>query len=182
MSPNLEVVEGGAVDSADSLGDLARQPRIHLPCTLPCLLAEAGYPEPLHLDNTCTPGEADALDTIAENNGFVPLPGMGLDDTQSTFSGEPKELCQDGLASDDDGDTALQYAAFGNQPPIMEMLLKVGANINAVNRAKCTALHVAVNKQHTNYMRVLLKFRTIIINIQDTYGDTASRRYREGQH
>ncbi|KAL1486924.1 hypothetical protein MTO96_031158 [Rhipicephalus appendiculatus] len=52
MSPNFELVEGGAVESADSLGDFAREQRIHLPCTLPCLLAEAGYPEQLHLDNT----------------------------------------------------------------------------------------------------------------------------------
>ncbi|KAL1477937.1 hypothetical protein MTO96_016916 [Rhipicephalus appendiculatus] len=49
MSTNLEVVEGGAGDSADSLGDFAREPRTHLLCTLSCLLAEAGNPKQLHL-------------------------------------------------------------------------------------------------------------------------------------
>ncbi|KAH7983615.1 hypothetical protein HPB52_013145 [Rhipicephalus sanguineus] len=53
MSTSLEVLGGGAVDSADSLGDLARDPRIHLLCAMPRLLAEAGYPEQLHLEATC---------------------------------------------------------------------------------------------------------------------------------
>ncbi|KAH7984278.1 hypothetical protein HPB52_018929 [Rhipicephalus sanguineus] len=52
MSTNLEVVEGGAADAADSLGDLARHQRICLLCTLPCLLAEAGYPKQQHLEAT----------------------------------------------------------------------------------------------------------------------------------
>ncbi|KAL1477940.1 hypothetical protein MTO96_016919 [Rhipicephalus appendiculatus] len=50
---HLQVVQVGAVDSEDSLGDLAREPRTHLLCTRPCLLAEAGYPKQLHLEATC---------------------------------------------------------------------------------------------------------------------------------
>lgn len=77
-------------------------------------------------------------------------------------------------SQDDDGDNALHYAAFGNQPAVIETLLRAGADINALNRAKCTALHVAVNKQHSDCVRVLLKFRSVLnVNIQDTFGDTA---------
>ncbi|KAH7984457.1 hypothetical protein HPB52_021014 [Rhipicephalus sanguineus] len=53
MRRSLEVIGGGAVDSADSLGHFARDPRIHLLCAMPRLLAEAGYPEQLHLEATC---------------------------------------------------------------------------------------------------------------------------------
>ncbi|XP_015433480.1 PREDICTED: E3 ubiquitin-protein ligase MIB2 [Dufourea novaeangliae] len=45
-------------------------------------------------------------------------------------------------AVDEDGDTPLHYAAFGNQPEIMELLLSRGAPINAVNNGKCNALDI----------------------------------------
>jgi len=35
------------------------------------------------------------------------------------------------------------FAAFGNQPIVMELLLKAGALVNAINRGQCSALHVA---------------------------------------
>ncbi|XP_022698616.1 E3 ubiquitin-protein ligase MIB2-like isoform X1 [Varroa jacobsoni] len=90
-------------------------------------------------------------------------------------------------SADDDGDTALHYAAFGNQPAVIERLLAAGANINAQNNTKCTPLHVAVNKQFLECVRVLLSYtsalgqhhhgslreRALNINIQDAYGDTA---------
>ncbi|KAL1420238.1 hypothetical protein MTO96_024459 [Rhipicephalus appendiculatus] len=46
-------VVGGALDSADSLGDLARQPRIRLRDMLPSVLTRAGYPKQLPLEATC---------------------------------------------------------------------------------------------------------------------------------
>ena len=61
---------------------------------------------------------------------------------------------------------------FRNQPDITEFLLQKNANINSVNKNGCTSLHVAVNKQHTNCVRVLLKYKCDV-NIQDSYGDTA---------
>ncbi|KAH7983700.1 hypothetical protein HPB52_013780 [Rhipicephalus sanguineus] len=76
MSTNLEVVEGGAADAADSLGDLARHQRICLLCTLPCLLAEAGYPKQQHLEATCAYHE---LGAPSQFNGYDIIMSMLLD-------------------------------------------------------------------------------------------------------
>ena len=46
-----------------------------------------------------------------------------------------------------------------------------GAPINAVNNAKCSPLHVAVNKQHLDCVRTLLRHGPDV-NLQDSYGDT----------
>lgn len=54
----------------------------------------------------------------------------------------------------------------------MELLLSRGAAINAVNNGRCSALHVAVNKQHAQCVRVLLRHHCDV-NLQDSYGDTA---------
>lgn len=54
----------------------------------------------------------------------------------------------------------------------MELLLSRGAAINAVNNGKCSALHVAVNKQHAQCVKVLLRHHCDV-NLQDSYGDTA---------
>lgn len=47
-----------------------------------------------------------------------------------------------------------------------------GAPIDAVNNSKCSALHVAVNKQHAACVRILLH-HGCDVNLQDEYGDTA---------
>ena len=39
----------------------------------------------------------------------------------------------------------------------MELLLKKGAIIDALNNGECSTLHVAVNKQHLDCVRVLLQ-------------------------
>ncbi|XP_043466161.1 E3 ubiquitin-protein ligase MIB2 isoform X2 [Leptopilina heterotoma] len=75
-------------------------------------------------------------------------------------------------AVDEDGDSPLHYAAFGDQPEIMELLLDRGAPINAVNNGKCSALHVAVNKQQAQCVHTLLR-HGCDVNLQDSYGDTA---------
>lgn len=54
----------------------------------------------------------------------------------------------------------------------MDLLLSRGASINAVNNGRCSALHVAVNKQHVQCVRVLLRYHCDV-NLQDSYGDTA---------
>lgn len=41
----------------------------------------------------------------------------------------------------------------------MDLLLKAGADRDATNKGSCTALHVAINKQHVNCVRVLLKWK-----------------------
>lgn len=55
---------------------------------------------------------------------------------------------------------------------VMEMLLHHGANINAVNKGRCTALHIAAHKQPIHCVSLLLT-RGADVNIQDSYGDTA---------
>ncbi|XP_073976711.1 E3 ubiquitin-protein ligase mind bomb 2 isoform X2 [Rhodnius prolixus] len=73
---------------------------------------------------------------------------------------------------DDEDDTALHYAAFGNQPAVMEYLLESGADVNSINANHCTPLHVSVSKKHIGCVRVVLKHFPDL-NLQDSYGDTA---------
>ena len=47
----------------------------------------------------------------------------------------------------------------------MELLLKKGAGIDALNNGECSTLHVAVNKQHLDCVRVLLLHKANV-NIQ----------------
>lgn len=54
----------------------------------------------------------------------------------------------------------------------MELLLSRGASIDALNNGKCSALHVAVNKQHKYCVSTLLN-HNCNVNLQDSYGDTA---------
>ena len=54
----------------------------------------------------------------------------------------------------------------------MELLLARRAPINAVNNGKCSALHVAVNKQQPQCVNTLLR-KDCDVNLQDSYGDTA---------
>ncbi|XP_075541879.1 E3 ubiquitin-protein ligase MIB2-like isoform X2 [Dermacentor variabilis] len=75
---------------------------------------------------------------------------------------------------DEDGDRALHYATYGDKPDVIELLLNLGADINATNKKKFTALQVAVKKKHVNCVRVLInKFpERLDVNIQDGVGDT----------
>lgn len=72
---------------------------------------------------------------------------------------------------DAEGDTALHYAAFGNQSAAAVALLKGGADGNKLNKNKCSPLHVAVNKGYTDVVKTLLNF-SCDVNAQDSYGDT----------
>lgn len=72
---------------------------------------------------------------------------------------------------DSEGDTALHYAAFGNQPMTAAALLKGGADGNKLNKNKCSPLHVAVNKGYTEVVKTLLSY-SCDANAQDSYGDT----------
>lgn len=51
----------------------------------------------------------------------------------------------------------------------MELLLRKGASINVVNKARCSALHVAVNKQHAACVKVLVKYNCDV-NVQVSGG------------
>lgn len=43
-----------------------------------------------------------------------------------------------------------------NQPAVIDMLLTHGMNVNIVNKSQCSALHIAVNKQFRQCVKVLL--------------------------
>jgi len=46
-----------------------------------------------------------------------------------------------------------------NQADVTEFLLSKNAQVNAVNKGGCSALHVAVNKQQLRCVHVLLKHK-----------------------
>ena len=46
--------------------------------------------------------------------------------------------------------------AFGDEPSVMELLAHAGADLNARNKRRQTALHIAVNKGHVGVVKVLL--------------------------
>jgi len=51
----------------------------------------------------------------------------------------------------------------------MEVLLQKKANLNSLNNGDCSTLHVAVNKQHLECVRVLLRHRANVnIQVNDT--------------
>jgi len=49
----------------------------------------------------------------------------------------------------------------------MSLLLQSGAQVNAVNSSQCSALHIAVNKQHVRCVQVLLR-HGCDVNVQVT--------------
>ncbi|KAH8357866.1 hypothetical protein KR200_011626 [Drosophila serrata] len=75
-------------------------------------------------------------------------------------------------AVDKEGDSALHYAAFGNQPATMRVLLQHGAEVNFLNSSHCSALHICAHKKTPHCVRELLEHNANV-NIQDSYGDTA---------
>lgn len=58
---------------------------------------------------------------------------------------------------DKDGDRAVHHAAFGDEPGVMELLAAAGADLNARNKRRQTALHIAVNKGHVGVVKTLLE-------------------------
>ena len=56
--------------------------------------------------------------------------------------------CAELEIEDKDGDRAVHHAAFGDEPSVMELLAHAGADLNARNKRRQTALHIAVNKGH----------------------------------
>lgn len=46
------------------------------------------------------------------------------------------------FSKDKDGDRAIHHAAFGNEPKILDLLAKSGADLNARNKRRQTALHI----------------------------------------
>lgn len=61
------------------------------------------------------------------------------------------------IIQDKDGDRAVHHAAFGDEPAVMEVLAQSGADLNARNKRRQTALHIAVNKGHVGVVKTLLE-------------------------
>ncbi|VEN40650.1 unnamed protein product, partial [Callosobruchus maculatus] len=57
---------------------------------------------------------------------------------------------------DKDGDRAVHHAAFGDEPAVVRLLAHAGADLNARNKRRQTALHIGVNKGHVGVVRMLL--------------------------
>ena len=55
------------------------------------------------------------------------------------------------------GRTPLMYAVLGNQPKMCEILLQMGANVNARDAAGLTPLLWAAYRARAQAMKVLLK-------------------------
>lgn len=63
------------------------------------------------------------------------------------------------FSQDKDGDRAVHHAAFGDEPAVMELLAQSGADLNARNKRRQTALHIAVNKGHVGVVKTLLELK-----------------------
>lgn len=73
---------------------------------------------------------------------------------------------------DEDGNTAFMVASRKGQMPIVEMLLKHGANVNATNDDGNTALMIASANAHLPVVEMLLKHGTNV-NATNKNGSTA---------
>lgn len=72
---------------------------------------------------------------------------------------------------DKDGDRAVHHAAFGDEQGAVELLANAGADLNARNKRRQTALHIAINKGHVAVVRTLLQLGCHT-SLQDSEGDT----------
>lgn len=73
---------------------------------------------------------------------------------------------------DDDGDSALHFAAFGKKLGTIDLLISRGADVNAVNAKRCSVLHVSTVMKDGDAVALLLRHPDIDVNIKDNYGDT----------
>jgi E3 ubiquitin-protein ligase mind-bomb len=53
----------------------------------------------------------------------------------------------------------VHHAAFGDEPAVVTLLAQAHADLNARNRRRQTALHIAVNKDHVGVVRTLLELQ-----------------------
>lgn len=73
---------------------------------------------------------------------------------------------------DKDGDRSVHHAAFGDEPAVIEILHRGGADLNARNKRRQTPLHIGVNKGHIGVVKALLEIGCHP-SLQDSEGDTA---------
>lgn len=88
----------------------------------------------------------------------------------------------DPSARDCFGRTALHGPSETDDPSIHRMLLKAGADVNAVGEDKKTALHEACNMGKYNLVELLLAQPTIDVNVVDNENQTALFRAMSSNH
>ena len=77
--------------------------------------------------------------------------------------------CAELEIEDKDGDRAVHHAAFGDEPSVMELLAHAGADLNARNKRRQTALHIAVNKGHIGIFCIDYDYIHVISYIYTTF-------------
>uniref|UniRef100_A0A8C7DWL7 E3 ubiquitin-protein ligase MIB1 n=1 Tax=Naja naja TaxID=35670 RepID=A0A8C7DWL7_NAJNA len=116
--------------------------------------------------------EAGADVTITNNNGFNALHHAALRGNPSAMRVLLSKLPRPWIVDEkkDDGYTALHLAALNNHVEVAELLVHQGtANLDIQNVNQQTALHLAVERQHT---QILLVRAGAKLDIQDKDGDT----------
>jgi len=68
----------------------------------------------------------------------------------------PAKLLWFSHLKDKDGDRAVHHAAFGDEPEVIRVLHRGGADLNARNKRRQTPLHIGVNKGHIGVVKVLV--------------------------
>ncbi|XP_077535262.1 uncharacterized protein LOC144147089 [Haemaphysalis longicornis] len=75
---------------------------------------------------------------------------------------------------DSNGHRPIHFAAYGNKPEILSFLISQNVDANAQNKRKTTALHIAVEKEFVNCIRVLIESAPLLdVKVPDENGSTA---------
>ncbi|CAG7731706.1 unnamed protein product [Allacma fusca] len=72
---------------------------------------------------------------------------------------------------DRDGDRCVHHAAYGDEPAVIEILAQSSADLNARNKRRQTALHIAVNKGFLGVTTTMLRLQCHP-SLQDDQGET----------
>ncbi|XP_054710060.1 E3 ubiquitin-protein ligase MIB1-like [Uloborus diversus] len=111
---------------------------------------------------------------LTNNNGFNALHHAALRGNPSAMRILLSKLPRSWVVDEkkDDGYTALHLAALNNHVEVAELLVQQGrANMNLQNVNLQTPLHLAVERQHTQIVRLLVREKCNL-NIPDKDGDT----------
>jgi len=111
---------------------------------------------------------------LTNNNGFNALHHAALRGNPSAMRVLLSKLPRPWIVDEkkDDGYTALHLASLNNHVEVAEQLVHVGrANMDLQNVNLQTALHLAVERQHTNIVRLLVR-EGGNLNVTDKDGDT----------
>ncbi|XP_046857397.1 E3 ubiquitin-protein ligase MIB1-like isoform X2 [Xenia sp. Carnegie-2017] len=119
--------------------------------------------------------EGGADMTLSNNNGFNSLQHAALRGNPSAMKILLSKLPGAWIIDEkkDDGYSALHLAALNNHVEVAELLIKQGkADINIQNINLQTPLHLAVERQHTQIVRLLVREKARL-DVPDRDGDTA---------